>query len=216
VITILAVFFAAWIVSLGLLLGGRMPLSARVPVVVAMMLGMAAWLLVGQPGVAGAPVAAPENESFGEALDDPRNGMSDRFGPASQWLGLSDAMIRRGRTQQAAEVLVHGLRRYPRNIDLWVGYGNALVAHSGGIMTPAAAMAFDRAAAIDPSHPAPAFFAGLALAQGGNTDGARVIWQELLARSPGEAPYRADLESRLAQLPPASPMLPTRPPSSAR
>lgn len=206
-ITIMAVFLAAWALGLALLMGGRMPRAARVPVAVTMMLGMAAWLLAGQPGVAGAPVAAPENESFGEALGDPRQGMSDRFGPAAQWLGLSDAMMRRGRTQQAAEVLAQGLRRHPRNVDLWVGYGNALVAHADGLMTPAAAMAFDRARAIDPTHPAPAFFAGLALAQSGDIEDARTVWQELLDRAPANAPYRADLERRLAQLPaaPAAP-----------
>ncbi len=203
-ITIIAVFLAAWAVVLALLLAGRMPKSARIPVTVTLMLGVAAWLLVGQPGVAGSPVTAPENEGFGEAIEDPRQGMADRFGPASQWLGLSDAMMRRGRTEQAAQVLQQGLQRHPRNLDLWVGFGNALVAHSGGIMTPAAAMAFDRAAAIDPSHPAPSFFAGLALAQGGNTDGARMVWQELLERSPADAPFRADLESRIAQLPTSS------------
>lgn len=210
-ITIIAVFLSAWAVALALLLAGRMPATARAPVAVTMMLGMAAWLLVGQPGLAGSPVSAPENESFGEALEDPRQGMSDRFGPAAQWLGLSDAMMRRGRTEQAARVLMQGLRRYPRNLDLWVGYGNALVAHSGGIMTPAAAMAFDRASAIDPSHPAPHFFAGLAMAQGGNTDGARLVWQELLTRAPVDAPFRADLESRISQLPPASGASPTPP-----
>jgi cytochrome c-type biogenesis protein CcmH len=202
-ITIIAVFLVAWAAALGLLIAGRMPKSARVPVVATLMFGMAAWLLVGKPGVSGSPVTAPENESFGERMEDPRLGMADRFGPASQWLAMSDAMMRRGRTEQAAQLLAQGLRRHPRNLDLWVGYGNALVAHGGGTMTPAAAMAFDRAAAIDPSHPAPAFFAGLALAQGGNTDGARMVWQELLERSPAEAPFRADLERRLAQLPAA-------------
>ena len=37
--------------------------------------------------------------------------------------------------------------------DLWVGYGNALVIHGGGLMSPAAEMAFNRAAAIAPNHP---------------------------------------------------------------
>jgi cytochrome c-type biogenesis protein CcmH/NrfG len=203
-ITSIAIVFAAGlVVALALLLGGRMAPRARVPVAVTLMFGTAAWLFFGQPGVAGSPVAAPENESFGEALEDPRQGMADRFGPASQWLGLSDAMIRRGRTQQAAEVLQQGLRRYPDNLDLWVGYGNVLVIHAGGMMTPAAAMAFDRARAIDPSHPAPAFFAGLAFAQGGEPDRARTVWQELLDRAPANAPFRSDLERRLAELPPA-------------
>jgi cytochrome c-type biogenesis protein CcmH len=199
--TIIAVIAAGWALLLALMIVGRAPRSSWVPYAATVMLGVAAWAVTGRPGVPGSPAVQPENEQFGRELEDPRGGMSDRFGPAAQWLGLADGLMRGGRTESAAKALEQGLRRYPRNIDLWVGYGNALVAHSGGVMTPAAAMAFDRAAAIDPRHPAPAFFAGLALAQGGDIAGARVVWQELLERSPADAPYRADLEARLAALP---------------
>ena len=67
----------------------------------------------------------------------------------------------------AAELLQNAVRRSPDNADLWVGYGNALVMHGGGMMSPAAQLAFQRAAALAPDHPAPRFFYGLALAQGG-------------------------------------------------
>ena len=199
---ILSVVLVGTAVALMLIFAGRLPNAARVPVIATLMVGMAGWLIAGSPGVAGAPVIQPENEGFGERIDDPRQGLAGRFGPASQWLGLSDGLMRRGRTEMAARTLAEGLKRHPRNIDLWVGYGNAMVAHSGGIMTPAAAMAFDRAAAIEPAHPAPPFFAGLALAQSGDVVGARAVWRELLARAPADAPWRADLEARLSRLPP--------------
>lgn len=200
---IMVVVLVGCAVALMLIVAGRLPQAARVPVIATIMVGMAGWLIAGSPGVAGAPVAQPENEGFGERIDDPRHGLAGRFGPASQWLGLSDGLMRRGRTEMAARTLAEGLKRHPRNIDLWVGYGNALVAHSGGIMTPAAAMAFDRAAAIEPAHPAPPFFAGLALAQSGDVVGARAVWRELLTRAPAGAPWRADLEARLSRLPPS-------------
>lgn len=199
------------ILSLGLLtgvaiiFGGRIPPGGRVPVAVAIMFGLTGYLLAGRPGIPSAPVAVPELQGFGEPLRDPRAGMADRFGPASQWLGMSDGLMRAGRTQLAAEALQQGLRVHPRNVDLWVGFGNALIAHSGGIMTPAAAMAFDKAADIDPTHPGPPFFAGLALAQSGDVEGARAIWGELLERSPANAPWRADLAERLAAMPPPAP-----------
>ena len=67
-------------------------------------------------------------------------------------------------------------------------------------MTPAARLAFARAAEISPNHPGPPFFFGLALAQAGQLDEAERVWRDLLDRSPADAPYRADLAQKLAQL----------------
>ena len=46
-------------------------------------------------------------------------------------------------------------------MKLWVGLGNALADHAG-TMTPAAELAFARAAELAPGYPAPPFFLGLA------------------------------------------------------
>lgn len=202
-ITLFLVIGIGALVWLLLTFVARIDGSLRLPLAAAIMLGLSGYLLVGRPGLSGSPMAvAATPASFGERLEDPRNGMSARTGPASMWLGLSDGLIRTGNTEMAAQALQQGLRAHPRDVDLWVALGNSLVAHSGGMMTPAAAMAFDRAADIQPDHPAPPFFAGLALAQGGDVEGARAIWSELLRRSPPDAPWRADLEGRLAMIPP--------------
>jgi cytochrome c-type biogenesis protein CcmH/NrfG len=93
-----------------------------------------------------------------------------------------------------------GLKLHPRNVDLWVGYGNALVIHADGMMNPAAQLAFQRAAELRPDHPAPKFFYGLALAQGGRFDEAERIWTELLAAAPRSANWRAAIERQLEAL----------------
>jgi cytochrome c-type biogenesis protein CcmH len=181
--------------------GGHLPKGARPLAGAAVMLGLTGYALQGSPSVVGKPVhIVSEPEGFGDALKDGRQGMADRFGPAAQWLGMSDGLGRIGKTELAAQTLENGLKKYPDNVDLWVGLGNALVAHGGGVMSPAAALAFDEAARRDPSHPAPPFFAGLALAQSGDLQGAAGVWNQLLERSPADAPWRADLEARLAQL----------------
>lgn len=180
---------------------GRLPAAARPLAGAAIMLGLAGYALQGSPSLAGKPVVTEvEPEGFGEAITDRQQGMADRFGPAAQWIGMSDGFMRTGKTELAAQALEKGLEKYPDNVDLWVGLGNALVAHGGGVMSPAAALAFDEAAKRDPSHPAPPFFAGLAMAQTGDFKGANAVWSQLLARSPADAPWRSDLETRLAQL----------------
>ena len=195
------ILLAAALTVLGIFWLGRLPAASRPLAGAAVMLGLTGYALQGSPALPRHPVAqAAEPEGFGEAITDRQQGMANRFGPAAQWIGMSDGFMRTGKTELAAQTLEKGLERYPDNVDLWTGLGNALVAHGGGVMSPAAALAFDEAAKRDPSHPAPPFFAGLAMAQSGDLKGAEAVWNRLLQRSPADAPWRPDLEMRLAQL----------------
>lgn len=167
----------------------------------ALLFGIAGYALQGHPGQAGAPRAPVENAKLAdETLLKERQQMGSAFGKGQSWLILADALTRQGQYAAASDVLRSAIRKSPGDADLWVALGNALVGHSEGIITPAAQYAFQKAATIAPDHPGPPFFMGLALAQTGRLAEARTLWADLLEHSPPDAPYRADLEARLARL----------------
>jgi cytochrome c-type biogenesis protein CcmH/NrfG len=126
-----------------------------------------------------------------------RGAMLGRFDVADRWLTLSEAYLQDGDTKGAADLLRSALKQHPNNATLWIGYGNALVLHGNGLMSPAAEMAYARAAKLAPDHPAPRFFYGLSLAQGGRLDDAEKIWRDLLVSAPPSARWRAAVQQQI-------------------
>jgi cytochrome c-type biogenesis protein CcmH len=188
------VLLALW--RLGKLRGAALQLSAA-----ALLFGVAGYAWQGSPGKPGDPTppktdAAQPDSDFAKE----RAQVMGRFGNSAQWLDFADALHRMNRDRAAVTALKTALTEHPNDPDLWVGLGNALVIHGGGLVTPAARLAFERAAKIAPEHPGPPFFMGLAYAQAGQPEKAVALWQELLAKASPNAPWRADLEQRLAQL----------------
>ena len=191
---------------------GKLSRSTYEITAAALLLGVAGYAWQGHPGMAGVSVVPKEDaNSFDDTTIDARNEMGERFGTAREWLVFSDSLNRQGKHGAAANYLRNGVKEHPDDPDLWVGLGNALVVHAGGVITPAAQFAFQKAADLSPEHPGPPFFLGLAYAQSGKIDQARAIWTELLARSSEDAPWREDLESRLATMEQIQPTLPVQP-----
>ncbi len=167
----------------------------------ALLLAMAGYAWQGSPGLAGSPKRAAAGEAVPDSLfSQVRRDMLGRFDSADAWLTRAEVFQREGDTGSGARMIRQGLKANPRSMTLWVGYGNALVAHSGGMMSPAAQLAFQRAAEIAPDHPAPKFFFGLALAQGGRFDEAERIWRDTLATVPDDSSWRPLIESHLEAL----------------
>lgn len=196
------VVLLAVIVGLALWRWGHLPRIAFEPISAALLLGLAGYALQGSPDLPDHPVRPPEDHSqLDEATVALRSKMGQRFGSGAEWLIAADGAMRAGLPTAAVTYIKSGLKQNPRDPDLWVGLGNALIVHNNGMISPAAIYAFQRAAEIAPDHPGPPFFLGLAYAQQGQFDQARAIWSDLLKRAPADAPWKADLEARIAQLP---------------
>jgi cytochrome c-type biogenesis protein CcmH len=120
--------------------------------------------------------------------------------PNNQWVVIADGLARNGRYGDAAQVLRGAVEKDPKNSEAWLAMGNALLAHSDGLLTPAALYAYRRAAKADPDSPGPPFFLGLALAQSGRFAEARSLWADLIERAPEDAPWREGLAQQLQKL----------------
>lgn len=167
----------------------------------ALLMAMAGYAWQGSPGLAGKPVPPPVRQSLADtAFAATRERLLGRFDTASRWLTIADHYHRIGDTQSAAGVIRAALRAHPKDPDLWVGLGNALVIHAGGMLTPAAELAFQRASRLSPEHPGPKFFYGLALAQSGKLEEAESLWRSLLANAPPDAEWRPIVEEKLQLL----------------
>jgi cytochrome c-type biogenesis protein CcmH/NrfG len=167
----------------------------------ALLVALAGYAWQGRPGLTGKPVPPPVRKALPDSdFAKTRGAMLGQFDSASAWLGLAEAYQRDGDTRGGAEILQSAVAKSPNDPDLWVGLGNALVIHAGGVMTPSAELAFQRAARIAPDHPGPKFFLGLALAQGGKLEEAERLWRGLLATAPPGVSWRPMVEERLAML----------------
>lgn len=193
---------SAIFVMIALVVVGKLPRTAREIAAAALLLGLAGYAWQGRPGLAGAPRAAAEKGAvpFDEELAEQRRGLAERYGKAGQWLILSDGLGRQGKTKEAANVLLSGLRQSPNDANLWLGMGNALVAHGSNMLSPGADFAYRRALAIDPEGPAPRYFYGLALAQAGQLKQAKALWLPLAAGAPEGSMVKRELEQNIARI----------------
>jgi cytochrome c-type biogenesis protein CcmH/NrfG len=190
----LAAFAAIWR-SAGLDRAGVQFLAA------ALLLALAGYAWQGSPGLAGSPRRAAERPAPPQtAFSATRREMFGGFDRVDNWLTISEALARGGDTAGAAGVVRSALRKYPDNAVLWTGYGDVLVSHGGGLLSPAADLAFRRGIGLAPRHPGPRLFYGLALAQNGRLDEAGLAWRQALALSPAGSKWREGLEQQLRML----------------
>lgn len=167
---------------------------------VALGLGGAGYAWQNHAALAGRPVEANRTPLpvSGEEVA-LRDAMFGRFTIDWSYTIASDGLFRGGRVESGTRVILQGLDRYPGSLMLWTGLGSALARHDGRV-SPAAKLAFAHAAHINPRHPAPPFFAGLAEIRGGNLAAGRADWAHALALTPSDISYRRDMEVRLALL----------------
>ena len=126
-----------------------------------------------------------------------RNALIGSFNAANNWMIIADSFAARGKTEEAAGVLLSAVRAHPRDYALWMALGTALTDYTHRL-DPAARLAFARSAALAPASPAPGYFLGRAMLQSGDVDGALTQWRTILAAAPAEASWRPIVEDDIS------------------
>ena len=178
----IAMLLLAAAVALGLWRWVRRDMGLMQLLAAALLVALAGYAMQGRPGLAGAPKAqaAPTMKRPSDFAQ-LRRGLLGEFDRAGAWLTVAEASAQSGNTLSAVKMLQGQLEQSPRDMDLWLGLADALIQHAGGLLTPSAEMAFNRAAQVAPDHPAPRFFYGLAVARMGQFEAAEGLWREVLA-----------------------------------
>jgi cytochrome c-type biogenesis protein CcmH len=114
------------------------------------------------------------------------------------WARLGQAYELAGRFDDAVRAYREAVALDDGSARLHAALGEALVMTNDGIVGPAANAAFARALALDADEPRARFYRGLALAQEGDRQGAFDAWAELIAGSPAAAPWRPEVQRRVA------------------
>lgn len=165
----------------------------------AMLLGIAGYAWQGAPGLPGRPTKPRANQAPPPSgFADERRAWLPQVGSAARTLNAAEGMSRNMGPEYGLGLMRGAVAQAPNDAMLWMGLGNALAAYADGSVTPAARFAYERAAALAPNSPAPAYFLALAYAESGDLDSAGKMWRGLLDAAPVDAPWRAQIEQKLA------------------
>ena len=186
--------------------------SARIAVIVLLLVPAAAWagyLAAGSPHKSDQPIAmrmqAPTEEASIEVLlarteahlsANPKDGKG--------WDVIAPVYLRLGQFDKAAAAFGKALEINGPAFKNEIGLAEALAGRNGGMIGPDSEEAFRRAAAIEPDNPQPAIMLATAKAQRGDLQAAKVGFQEILAKAPQDAPWRAIVEQSIAKIDAAS------------
>lgn len=187
---------APWRLAAGLL-GIAAPIAA---------LGL--YLAVGAPGEIDRPLAQRgsadaqagfENMSAEEAVDALTRALQSRPDDVEGWGILGRSYLGMGRYAEAADALGRAHRLAPDRVEIAASYGEAQVAAADGRVSDEARAVFEGALALDRREPRSRFYLGLSKAQAGDVRGALQDWVDLVALSPAEAPWLADVREQIAR-----------------
>ncbi len=199
-----------WVIAIALALAAlavamlvfRVPRNGWTTIAAALALGLAGYAFQASPNVPGAPrpSTAEDGDTAWALVDERKSMVGDAARSRDPKLIVADGYARRGQYADAASILRGAVADNPRDAEAWLALGNALVEHTGGVLTEPALLAYRRAAELDPTGVGPGYFLGLALIRQGQIGQAATLWRETLQTAAPDAAGRDVFALRLERL----------------
>jgi cytochrome c-type biogenesis protein CcmH len=191
--------------------GRGSPAAAGRPVVAVALLGIAGvtalglYQRIGAPSLPDQPIAsrlaAPvEGDSIELLVAKVEERLRQAPADGEGWAVIAPVYMRLGRYLEAADAYQSALRLLGEDARLLEGFGAASVSAANGIVSESARKAFERAVALDANRIESRFWLAAAAEQDGRIEVAVQGFEDVLARSTADAPWRPMVEQRLAEL----------------
>jgi cytochrome c-type biogenesis protein CcmH len=169
------------------------------------LLTLALYLTHGSPGLPSYPVAGRTTAPIAEAqIDDLVAKVEARLREHPEdsqgWDVVAPVYLELGRFGDAANAYATAARLGGETVRRLAGLAEASVLAADGIVGEEARLAYEKIGKLEPGRPEPRFWLALAKEQDGNLDAALADYKGLLSGAPADAPWRAAVEGRIAEV----------------
>lgn len=184
---------------------GRRRAVAVIALVGVPLLGGGTYLALGSPQIESQPLAVrmearPEQSDIAMLIRKVEARLETNPDDGRGYEVIAPIYLRIGRTDDAARAWAKALRLLGPDATRATGFGEALTAIAGGVVTADAKSAFRQALSLDPKNPKARYYLGLAAEQDGKPQEAAALWGALAADSPADAPWMPVLREALARV----------------
>jgi cytochrome c-type biogenesis protein CcmH len=169
------------------------------------LLTLALYLTNGSPGLPSYPVAARaaaplEQAQVGDLIAKVEARLREHPEDSQGWDAIAPVYLKLGRFREAAGAYATAARLEGETVRRLAGFAEASVLAADGIVGEEARIAYEKILKLEPGRPEPRFWLALAREQDGKLDAALADYKGLLSDTPAGAPWRAMVESRIAEV----------------
>jgi cytochrome c-type biogenesis protein CcmH len=189
---------------------GAMPESRRAIVLLATaafvpLLTLAFYLSYGSPGLPSSPVAERGQLPLGQAqigdlIAKVEARLREHPEDGEGWDVIAPVYYKLGRFGDAANAYARAARLKGETVRRLAGFAESAVFAADGIVTEQARAAYEKILKLEPGRVEPRFWLALAKEQDGKLADALADYKGLVAEAPAGVPWRAAVESRVAEV----------------